>query len=129
MSTTLRFTRRQFVQSAAAAAMAGPLILSSTSALRAAANERINLGFIGVGTQGGGHVGGLLRRGDIQIVAICDVVKDLREYHGKRVEEHYAKDKKDGEYKGCKLYTDFRKLLQHKGLDAVLIATPDHWHA
>lgn len=129
MSTPVRFTRRQLIQSAAAAGIAGPLILTSTSSLRAAPNDRINLGFIGVGTQGGGHVGGFLGRGDVQIVAICDVVKDLREFHGKRVEEHYAKNKKDGEYKGCKLYTDFRELLQHKGLDAVLIATPDHWHA
>jgi len=129
MSTPVSLTRRQFVKSAAAAGMAGPLIFSSTSSLLAAPNERINLGFIGVGTQGGGHVGGFLSRGDVQIVAICDVVKGLREYHGTRVEEHYAKNKKDGEYKGCKLYADFRELLQHKGLDAVLIATPDHWHA
>jgi predicted dehydrogenase len=129
MSTQVRFTRRQFIQSAAAAGIAGPLILTSTSSLHAAPNDRINLGFIGVGTQGGGHVGSFLGRGDVQIVAICDVVKELREYHGKRVEEHYAREKKHGEYKGCKVYTDFRELLQFKGLDAVLIATPDHWHA
>src|SRR5437867_13149935 len=107
MSTSVRVTRRQFIQSAAAAGLAGPLILTSTAALRAAANDRINLGFIGVGTQGGGHVGGFLGRGDVQIVAVCDVVQELREYHGKRVEEQYAKNTKDGEYKGCKLYTDF----------------------
>jgi predicted dehydrogenase len=129
MSTPAHVTRRQFIQSAAVAAGTGPLLLTSTSPLRAAASDRINLGFIGVGTQGGGHVGGFLGRGDIQIVAICDVVKNLREHHGKRVEEHYAKNKKSGEYRGCKLYNDFRELLQHKGLDAVVIATPDHWHA
>src|SRR5437868_2982379 len=129
MSTSARVTRRQFIQSAAAAGIAGPLILTSTSSLRAAPNDRINLGFIGVGTQGGGHVGGFLGRGDVQIVAVCDVVKDLREFHGQRVEEQYAKSQKDGEYKGCTRYADFRELLQHPGLDAVLIATPDHWHA
>ena len=129
MSKTASFTRRQFIQSTAAAGMAGPLFLTSASSTRAAPSDRINLGFIGVGTQGGGHVGGFLGRGDVQIVAICDVVKDLREFHGKRVENHYAKNKKNGDYKGCKLYTDFRELLQHPGLDAVLIATPDHWHA
>ena len=129
MSRPVRFTRRQFIQSATAAGIAGPLIITSTASLRAAPNDRINLGFIGVGTQGGGHVGGFLGRGDVQIVAICDVVKNLREFHAKRVEEHYAKKKKDGNYKGCKQYGDFRELLQHKGLDAVLIATPDHWHA
>lgn len=129
MSTPVRVTRRQFIHGAAAAGISGPLILASNSPLRAAANDRINLGFIGVGTQGGGHVGALLGRADVQIVAICDVVKDLREHHGKRVEDHYAKNKKNGQYKGCKRYNDFRELLQHKGLDAVLIATPDHWHA
>src|SRR5215472_5121482 len=129
MSRRERLTRRQFIQNATAAGIAGPLILTSTASLPAAPNDRINLGFIGVGTQGGGHVGGFLGRGDVQIVAICDVVKNLREFHAKRVEEHYAKNKKDGNYKGCKPYTDFRELLQHKGLDAVLIATPDHWHA
>jgi predicted dehydrogenase len=129
MSTPTGFTRRQFLQRAAAASLAGPLILTSTASARAAPNDRINLGFIGVGTQGGGHVGGFLGRGDVQIVAICDVVRDLREFHGQRVEEQYAKNQKDGEYKGCKRYADFRDLLQHQGLDAVLIATPDHWHA
>jgi predicted dehydrogenase len=129
MSRQVRFTRRQFIQTATAAGVAGPLMITSTASLRAAPNDRINLGFIGVGTQGGGHVGGFLRREDVQIVAICDVVKNLREFHAKRVEDHYAKNKKDGNYKGCKQYSDFRELLQHKGLDAVLIATPDHWHA
>jgi predicted dehydrogenase len=129
MSRAASLTRRQFIQSAAAASLAGPLLLTSAQSSRAAPSDRINLGFIGVGTQGGGHVGGFLGRGDVQIVAICDVVKILRESHGKRVEDHYGKNKKNGEYKGCKLYTDFRELLQHPGLDAVLIATPDHWHA
>ncbi len=129
MSRTPLPSRRQFVHALAAGTAAGPLLLTSTSPLRAAPSDRINLGFIGVGTQGGGHVGGFLGAGDVQIVAICDVVKNLREHHDKRVEEHYAKDNKDGQYKGCKLYGDFRELLQHDGLDAVLIATPDHWHA
>src|SRR5262245_33107010 len=129
MSRTSCLTRRQFIQSAAVAGVAGPLLLTSASSLRAAPSDRINLGFIGVGTQGGGHVGGFLGRGDVQIVAICDVVKDLREFQGKRVETQYATNKPNGDYKGCKLYTDFRELLQHPGLNAVLIATPDHWHA
>ncbi len=129
MSKHTRLTRRQFIQGTAAAGMAGPLLLAANSRLRAAPSERINLGFIGVGTMGSGHVGGFLGRGDVQIVAICDVVEALREFNSKRVEDHYAKDKKSGEYKGCKRYGDFRELLQHPGLDAVLIATPDHWHA
>src|SRR5262245_18634657 len=45
------------------------------------------------------------------------------------VEKKYADRIKSGDYKGTAAHTDFRKLLEHKGLDAVVIATPDHWHA
>jgi predicted dehydrogenase len=51
-----------------------------------------------------------------------------REHHKKRVEDHYAK-KNDAGYKGCAEYKDFRDLIARKDIDAVCIATPDHWHA
>src|SRR6185295_11067434 len=52
-----------------------------------------------------------------------------RENHKKLVEEHYAKAGKADEYKGCEVYNDFREVLARKDIDAVVIATPDHWHA
>jgi predicted dehydrogenase len=91
------------------------------------ASERINLGFIGVGTMGRGHLGTFLGMGDVQVVAVCDVVKERRDDAKQRVEKRYGEGKK-ATFKGCAEYTDFRKLLEHPGLDAVLIATPDHWH-
>ena len=118
MSTPVRVTRRQFLHSAAAAGVSGPLILTSTSSLRAAPSDRINLGFIGVGTQGGGHVGGFLGRGDVQIVAICDVVAERREHSVKTVEEYYAKYKTKGTPPPCKAYADFRQLLDRRDIDA-----------
>jgi len=124
-----RVSRRQFVQTAAAASIAGPLILVSGGKLRAAPNERLNLGVIGTGKRAGELLGTFLGRADIQVVAVCDVHKLRRETAAKRIDEHYTKGSKSDDYKSCKVYTDFRDLLQHKDLDVVLIATPDHWHA
>jgi predicted dehydrogenase len=119
-------SRRQFLHHAVAAGISGPLLLSA-SAARAAANERIALGFIGVGKMGLGHVHRFLGFKEVQVVAVCDVVAERRDHARKVVEDHYAKDK--GSFAGCKVYTDFRELLDRKDIDAVVIATPDHWHA
>jgi predicted dehydrogenase len=104
-----------------------------TSAARGAdaksANDRITLGFIGVGVQNRGHLGYFLGRGDVQVVAVCDVVAERREDARRRAETRYAEALKKGEYKGCAAYNDFRELLERKDIDAVVIATPDHWHA
>lgn len=95
----------------------------------AAANDRITLGFIGVGTMGRGHLGAFLGRPDVQVVAVCDVVEARTQDAKSRVEKAYAERTKKGEYKGCEAYGDFRKLLDRKDIDAVVIGTPDHWHA
>ncbi len=115
-------SRRQFLATGATA----PLVLSRSSAF--AANEKIAVGFIGVGTMGRGHLGGLLGRPEVEVVAVCDVVKERLDNAKTTVEKRYADRIKSGDYKGVKAYTNFRDLLEHKGLDAVVIATPDHWH-
>jgi len=121
-------TRRRFVQTLAAAGVAGPLILRGASPARAAANERLTLGLIGVGTMGRSHVDRFLGYPDVQIVAVADVVAERREHSQRTVEQRYAKDQGQGSYRGCATYRDFRELLAMPDLDAVLIATPDHWH-
>jgi predicted dehydrogenase len=124
---TVPLSRRRFLQTTAAAAVA-PLIV--TRSLRAAASERITLGFIGMGMMGGHHhVGHLLNMKDVQVVALCDVVAERREHFKQAVEKKYADETKAGTYKGCQTYVDFRELLARKDIDAVVIATPDHWHA
>jgi predicted dehydrogenase len=130
MSRTPHLTRRQFVSAVAAASLGGPLLLNSTRGAddKKSPNDRVALGFIGVGTMGRGHLGGFLGDGNVQVVAVCDVVKDRRDDAKRMTEERYGKDKKT-EYKGCESYSDFRKLLERKDIDAVVIATPDHWHA
>ncbi len=120
--------RRQFVK-VAAASVAAPFILPSRVwSADTAPSERLTLGFIGVGKMNSGHLGSFLGRKEVQIVAVCDVDTNRREFAKKTVEERYGKDK-DAGFKGCEAYADFRKLLERKDIDAVVIATPDHWHA
>src|SRR5262249_36816100 len=69
----------------------------------------------------------------------CDVNRESESYwNGKLggreparrlVDESYARGKRSGEYRGCEALIDFREVLGHKGIDAVEICTPDHWHA
>ncbi len=75
-----------------------------------------------------GTSSGFLGR-DVEVVAVCDVVKERLDNAKQVVEKKYADRIKSGDYKGVAAYGDFRDLLKHKGLDAVVIATPDHWHA
>ena len=121
-------TRRRFLQTAAAG-LALPTVLSSRSRGAVSASEQITLGFIGVGTMGRGHLGSFLGYPDVQVVAVCDVVKERREHAKQAVEQRYADERAKGGFKGCADYPDFRELLAREDIDAVLIATPDHWHA
>lgn len=126
-------SRRDFVQGAAVTALALPLLptLSVQAADTKATppSERIGLGFIGVGTMNRGHLGHFLGNGDVQVLAVCDVDTNRRNNAKETVEKRYADKKKNGQYKGCDAYNDFRELLARKDIDAVVIATPDHWHA
>lgn len=124
----MHLSRRNFVATIAAVA-GGPVILGRWARGEEAANERINLGFIGVGTMGRGHIGRFLGHGDVQVVAVSDVVQERAAKAKEMVESRYAEATKSGKYKGCDMYNDFRELLARKDIDAVVIATPDHWHA
>lgn len=122
-------SRRRFLQLISTSAVAGPLIISGHAQGAPGPNERIQVGFIGVGAMGRGHLSRLLGEKDVQVLAVCDVVTERRESARKMVEDRYAADKDKPSYKGCQIYNDFRELLQRSDIDAVVIATPDHWHA
>ena len=130
-STDAGLTRRQLLKGAAACAVAGPYLITSSRALAqgaAAPSNRINIGCIGIGKQGGGHLGGLIGRKDVQLVAVCDVDSKHRAEARERIEKGYADAIKAGTFKGVKEYGDLRELLARPDVDAVMVATPDHWH-
>jgi predicted dehydrogenase len=124
MSRSRRFNRRQFLQ-AAAGTMAAPLVIpGSALGLDGAtpANDRIVMGAIGMGGQGRGDLGGFLGFPQVQVVAVCDVVGRHRQLAKENVDQRYSNT-------DCQSYNDFRDITTRDGIDAVLIATPDHWHA
>jgi predicted dehydrogenase len=109
-----KINRRTFTAAAAGAVAA----LSAASASRVlGANERLQLGCVGVGNRGDQLLDAFLTHDDCEIVALCDVYEPYLKAAQKKV--------------GGKAdtYADFRKLLDRKDLSAVVIATPDHWHA
>ncbi|PWU20694.1 MAG: hypothetical protein C5B50_03310 [Verrucomicrobia bacterium] len=137
-------TRRQFLRrtaTLAGAALAAPTLVPSTVFARngnVSPSERINMGFIGIGGQGGGHLmggawtyvpGGYVAREDVQVMAVCDVRKERRERAQKRCNQVYAERLGQADYQGVAAYNDFRKLLARQDIQAVLIAVPYHWAA
>jgi predicted dehydrogenase len=124
-----RLSRRTFLQSAALLSAAPSVFRYAFAQERTTPNERITTGHIGVGSQGGGLMGRFLGDSNTQVVAVCDVSTERREAAKERVEAQYAEATRSGTYKGCAAYNDFRELLARDDIDAVVIATPDHWHA
>ena len=125
---TTRFTRRDFIRSTSVAAAAPFILPSHVWSAAVKPNDRLTIGCIGMGTQGTGLMDGFISKKETQVVAVCDVDTTRREARQKRVDELYAKQT-GRNYKGCDAYKDFRDLLARKDIDAVVIATPDHWHA
>jgi len=123
-------SRRRFIRTTVVTGAAAPFILPSRIwAAETKPNDLLTIGCIGIGTQGRGLMGGHLRSKDTRVVAVCDVDTTRREFARKTVDEHYAKEAAAASAKGCDAYKDFRELLARKDIDAVVIATPDHWHA
>jgi len=133
-------TRREFiVKSAAASAgliIGGKALASARISRIFGANDKIRVGFIGIGNRGSQLLALFMQEPDCEIAALCDIYKPYLLRDRTKVDPRYLTDMpgqipKMGENFTTKpvLYDDYRKLLEDKSIDAVCIATPDHWHA
>jgi hypothetical protein len=85
-------------------------------------SAKIVMGCVGIGSMGGGHLRGFSGQEDVRVVAVCDLRRKFREKAKQTVDQRYGDT-------GCAMYQDYRELLARPDIDAVCIATPDHWHA
>jgi predicted dehydrogenase len=115
--TELPLTRRDFHKVGAASLSAAVAVGESPARAQAAPSTKKRLAFIGVGNRGSQLLRAFQTHGDVDVVAVCDIyepyLRRARERLGTRTET----------------YDDFRRVLDRKDVDAVVIATPDHWHA
>ena len=134
-------SRRTFLANSAAATLGGalgaqvvgaPAVQSGSSP-----SDKVRVGFIGVGNRGTQLLQGFLAQKDCQVAALCDVYEPYLKRDRSAVDPEILRSIGEGlvprmgeKFDGpVAYYTDFRRLLEQKDLDAVVVATPDHWHA
>jgi predicted dehydrogenase len=106
-------TRRDFAKSTAAAALG--TALSARQVL--GANDRVRLGFVGLGNRGDQVLDAFLAQRDAEVVAICDLYQPYLDFAARKIGTNPRQ------------FRDYRRLLERNDVDAVVICTPDHWHA
>ncbi len=126
MEMKSNMNRRRFIKNAsvAAACVGFPYLVPSSALGKAgtvAPSNRIVMGAIGTGSMGKGDLNGFLNKGEVQVVAVCDVDSKHAAQARKMVDDKYGNS-------NCAVYGDYRGLVGRGDLDAVMHALPDHWH-
>lgn len=127
MKTTALINRRRFVRQTlkgVIASAAAPHFIPSSAlgnAGQVSPSNRITVGCIGVGPRGTDVMNAFLPQKDAQVLAVCDVKSNVLKARQQHVNSHYKN-------KDCKAYSNFQELVDRKDIDAVLVATADHWH-
>lgn len=118
--------RRKFLQNSALLLAGGTLLSNDAFAIfknRIAPSDQLNIGAIGIKGMGWSNVNAALKIPGVNLVAVCDVDKSVIDQRLNDLKKNNIDTSK------VKVYGDYRKLLEQKDIDAVIIGTPDHWHA
>lgn len=131
-------TRREFISKSTAAVAGVSVGLNAFSSKETSrifgANDKIRVGFVGIGNRGSQLLERFMANQDVEVAALCDVYKPYTTRDSSAVDQRF---RSSGRIPGMGekfpspvvLYDDYRKLYEQKDIDAICIATPDHWHA
>lgn len=138
----MKNSRREFLVKTSVAGSAVTFGLNGITANNprpAGANDKIRMGFIGVGNRGSQLLTLFMKQPDVQVVALCDIYEPYLMRDRSKVDKRYIEgylgkggqvpEMNEGLGKEVKRCRDYRKLIEDKDIDAVCIAAPDHWHA
>ncbi|NJN24833.1 MAG: Gfo/Idh/MocA family oxidoreductase [Cyclobacteriaceae bacterium] len=126
----IKHSRRKFIGNAALA-FAGISIVPRHVLGKGmvAPSDKLNIGFIGTGRQSAGLGGSFLGLDQVNIVAASDIYHAKMDIFEKMVNSYYQKKNNSNDWKGFKTYHNYREILERADINAVVIVTPDHWHA
>ena len=132
--------RRKFIKTTATTTAGLAIGLNAMSSItknrNVGPNDKIRMGFIGIGNRGSQLLNLFMQQPDIEVAALCDIYEPYLLRDRSKVDQRYLSDRprqvpkmEENFSKKPITYPDYRKLLDNKDIDAVCIATPDHWHA